>query len=65
MSGERLLQRPRFVGVIQQGLLCGGLFPGVGTVLGLGLVLGSCKSQILGLHSLCIRSFSIIDGLWL
>lgn len=29
----------------------------------LGLMWGSCRSQRLGLHSLCIRSFSIIGDL--
>jgi hypothetical protein len=37
---------------------------GVGVLRVLVLMLGSCKSRMLGLHSRYIHSFSIIDDLW-
>lgn len=62
MNEVHLLQRLKFGGGIQRGSLFGGLFLEVGIGLGPGLVLGPCRSRIPGLHSLYIRSFSIIDG---
>ena len=46
-------------------LLSGDLFLVGGIGLGLSLVLESYMSRRRGLHSLCIRSFSIIDVPWL
>lgn len=65
MSGGRLQQRLEHEWGSRLGLLFDGLLPGAGIGRELGPVSGLCTSQILGLHSLCTRSFNIIGGPWL
>lgn len=65
MSEGHLQRRLVFEWGTQLGLLFGSLPLVVGSGQGGGLRCGLCRSQILGLHSLCTHKFSITDVLGL